>query len=305
MLSQIRQLQHEISQIIMDKDQEIKLALCCLFAEGHLLIEDVPGVGKTTLVQSLAKLLGLNYARIQFTSDMLPADIIGNSIFDPDEKKFKFYSGPIFSQLILADELNRANPKTQSALLQAMEEGQISVDKETFNMPKPFIFIATQNPHIQIGTYPLPESQLDRFLMCLELKTASPTTEMKLFQGQDPRKKIPDLKPILSPDSVLEIQQETSRIHVSDILAKYIVSILNHARKKVDSKFSSISTRAGIDLSRATRAWAWLDGRKAALPEDVQAVIVHTLGHRMGGNEGIKHGMALAQQLIREVEVPV
>lgn len=305
MRNKVKLLQNDLSTIILDKAHEIRLVLCCILADGHLLIEDVPGVGKTTLVQSLARLLGLQYSRIQFTVDLLPADIVGNSIYDPDKKQFEFHPGPLFSQLVLADELNRANPKSQSALLQAMEEGEVSIDRQTHLLKRPFHLIATQNPHIQLGTFPLPESQLDRFLMCLELKSASSQTEMKLFQGLDPRKKSSELKAQLTPEELVAIQDEVSQVAIKDLLAKYIVNILNHARKKVDSRFASISTRAGMDLSRATRAWAWLDGRNAAIPEDVQAVLIYCLGHRLGANEGIRNGMAMAEQLLREVQVPI
>ena len=298
-------LHQQLCQIVLDKDHETKLALTCLFAEGHLLIEDAPGVGKTTLVQALAKLLGLEFARIQFTSDLLPADIVGNNIYDRDNKVFKFHKGPLFGEMVLADELNRANPKTQSALLQAMEEGEVTVDRETHILPKPFLLVATQNPHLQLGTFPLPESQLDRFLMSLELKTASMQTEMKLFQGYDPKKKLESFKPLMGPQDVLKIQQSVLQVKISEALAKYISALMNFSRKKIESRFANLSTRAGMDLSRAARSWAWMQGRDMVIPEDVQAVWISVVSHRIGGNEGVHRGVAMAEQIIRDVEVPI
>ncbi len=305
MREKVSALHQQLCQIVLDKEHETRLALTCLFAEGHLLIEDAPGVGKTTLVQALAKLLGLDFARIQFTSDLLPADIVGNNIYDRDNKNFKFYKGPLFGELVLADELNRANPKTQSALLQAMEEGEVTVDRETHILPKPFLIVATQNPHLQLGTFPLPESQLDRFLMSLELKTASIQTEMKLFQGYDPKKLLQSLKPLLSPQDVLTIQQLVLQVQISETLAEYISKLVLFTRKKIESRFASLSTRAGMDLAKAARSWAWLQGRNMVIPEDVQAVWVSVTSHRMGGNEGVHRGVAMAEQILREVEVPI
>jgi MoxR-like ATPase len=304
MRNQVVLLHEQLCQIVLDKDHEIRLALTCLFAEGHLLIEDAPGVGKTTLVQALAKLLGLKFSRIQFTSDLLPADIVGNNIYESDKKSFRFHPGPVFAEMILADELNRANPKTQSALLQAMEEGEVTVDRETHILPKPFLLIGTQNPHLQLGTFPLPESQLDRFLMSLELLPASAKTEMRLFQGYDPRKKIPDLKSVFGPQDVRQIQGLVMQVKISETLAKYISALIGHTRKKIESRFATLSTRAGMDLAKASRAWAWMQGREMVIPEDVQAVWVSVTSHRMGGNEGVHRGVALAEQILREVEIP-
>jgi MoxR-like ATPase len=304
MQKKILQLHKQLSEIVLDKEHEISLAIACILADGHLLIEDAPGVGKTTLVQALAKLLGMEFSRIQFTSDLLPADIIGNNIYEADQKKFRFHPGPLFAQMVLADELNRANPKTQSALLQAMEEGNVSVDRETHALPKPFLLVATQNPHLQLGTYPLPESQLDRFLMSLELQPASAKTEMKLFQGYNPRKKITELKPMLTPAELLTIQSEISTVKISENLAKYISMLVDFTRRKVESRFSSLSTRAGMDIAKAARAWAWIQGRPMVIPEDVQAVWVSVTSHRMGGNEGVHRGVKMAEQILREVAVP-
>lgn len=304
MKDKFQQLHEQLGQIVLDKSRETRLAITCLLANGHLLIEDVPGVGKTTLVQALAKLIGLEFSRIQFTSDLLPADIIGNNIFDTDQKKFRFHAGPLFGQLILADELNRANPKTQSALLQAMEEGQVSVDRETHNLPKPFILVATQNPHLQLGTHPLPESQLDRFLMSLELKPASSQIEMRLFQGLNPRQRVPELQPVMSAESLIQAQKEINDLTISEKLAQYISALVDFSRKRNPIGTTPLSTRAGMDLAKASRAWAWQEGRKMVLPEDVQAVWVSVTGHRMGSNEGVHRGINLAEQILNEVAVP-
>ena len=304
MREQVLILHRNLCEIVLDKNHETMLALACLFAEGHLLIEDAPGVGKTTLVQAMAQLLGLEFARIQFTSDLLPADIVGNNIYDRDHKKFHFHKGPLFGEMVLADELNRANPKTQSALLQAMEEGAVTVDRETHILPKPFLLVGTQNPHLQLGTFPLPESQLDRFLMSLELQTASAQTEMKLFQGYDPRKKLAALKPVMGPQDVLKIQQLVSQVKISEALAKYISALMIYSRKKIESRFAALSTRAGMDLAKAARSWAWLQGREMVIPEDIQAVWVSVTSHRIGGNEGVHRGVGMAEQILREVELP-
>ena len=290
-------------QIILDKKQELRLALVGLLGRGHLLIEDVPGVGKTTMVQVMAQLMGLHHQRIQFTSDLLPADIIGNSIYDPDKKQFHFYQGPLFGHLILADELNRANPRTQSALLQAMEEGQVSVDRHTHALPNPFFVIATQNPRHQTGTFPLPESQLDRFLISLNLNYASQTSEIKIFQGQDARKQIQDLKPLVSQEELLQVQNHIDQIKISEALGLYISNLLVFSRNNPE-KFLPLSTRAGIALAKASRAWAFLEGRNFVLPEDVQAVSASVLGHRLGSSEGVHHGQVQSQEIIHAVAIP-
>lgn len=290
-------------QIIFDKKTEIKLCLVSILSRGHLLIEDVPGVGKTTLVQTLAKLLGLETSRIQFTSDLLPSDIIGNTIYDPEKKEFRFFQGPLFANLVLADELNRANPRTQSALLQAMEEGQVSSDRKTLSLPDPFFLIATQNPRNQTGTFPLPESQLDRFLLSLNLNYASPEAEMKIFKGQDPRKKMSQLQPLISVEEIRSHQNQVDDIHTSDLLIRYISEILIASRKKTDL-YSSLSTRTGLALTRAAKAWAFLDERDHCLPEDVKSVAPAVLAHRLGGADGVLDGYKKAHELLRSVEIP-
>ncbi len=291
------------SRIILDKQIEIEQALTCILAGGHLLIEDVPGVGKTTLVQVLAKLLDLPYSRIQFTSDLLPADIIGNSIYDPEKKEFQFIPGPLFAPLVLADELNRANPRTQSALLQSMEEGQVSVDRITHPLPSPFFLIATQNPRSQTGTFSLPESQLDRFLMSFSMNYASYQSEISIFQGQDPRAQLKSLNPLVTIHQLQESQEFIQKIVVSELLAKYIADLLTFTRQHQES-FIPLSTRTGIALSRASKARAFLKERQFCLPEDVQAVAPYVLAHRLGGAEGITYGKNKVHELIKTVAVP-
>ncbi len=290
-------------QIIFDKKNEIKLCLVAILSRGHLLIEDVPGVGKTTLVQTLAKLLGMETSRIQFTSDLLPSDIIGNTIYDPEKKEFKFFQGPLFANLVLADELNRANPRTQSALLQAMEEGQVSSDRKTMSLPDPFFLIATQNPRHQTGTFPLPESQLDRFLLSLNLNYASPEAEMKIFKGMDPRKKMAGLFSLMSVEEIREQQDQVDNVFTSDLLIQFISKILIESRKKSDL-YQALSTRTGLALTRAAKAWAFLDGRDHCLPEDVKSVAPAVLAHRLGGVDGVLDGYKKANDLLRNVEVP-
>jgi len=291
------------NQVILDKQEEIQLCLTCLLARGHLLIEDVPGVGKTTLVQTVARLLGLESTRIQFTSDLLPADIIGNSIFDADKKSFHFFQGPLFSHLVLADELNRANPRTQSALLQAMEEGQVTVDRHTYSLPNPFFLIATQNPRFQMGTFPLPESQLDRFLLSVQLNFASTESEIKIFQGVDPRAALQKLEPLIARHELMAALENVDKVHVSEMLARYISHILQYSRTQSD-RFVSLSTRTGLALVRASKAWAVLQGRDYVMPEDVQKIAIAVLGHRLGGQEGVEYGRSRAKELMAFIEVP-
>lgn len=291
------------SLLILDKKDEIQISLACLLARGHLLIEDVPGVGKTTLVQALARLLDLQNSRIQFTSDLLPSDIIGNSIYDQDQKCFRFFQGPLFSNLVLADELNRANPRTQSSLLQAMEEGQVTVDRQTMMLPKPFFLIATQNPRSQTGTFSLPESQLDRFLMSIHLNYASPSSEIALFQNKDPRSELESLSPLINQSDLLKAQQEVDKVYLSELLAQYIFLILKISRDKANV-YAPLSTRTGLGLARAARAWAYLEDRDYVIPEDVQKIAIQVIGHRLGGQEGVLYGKNKAQEIIKSVEIP-
>lgn len=270
----------QVSRIILGKENQIRLAIACLLARGHLLIEDMPGVGKTTLAHVLAQTLGLNFNRIQFTSDLLPADILGISVFDRDNGAFKFHPGPIFAQLILADEINRATPKTQSALLEAMEERQVTLEGETRPLPEPFFVIATQNPAYQIGTFPLPESQLDRFLMRIELGYPDQQAERALLQGRDRREMIADLQPCLTHGELATLQAQVTAIHAADALVDYIQALLAHSRQSPAFDYG-LSPRAGLALLRAAKAWALIDGRDYALPEDVQAVLPSVTGHRL------------------------
>ena len=292
-------------RVVLGKEQAIRLSLACLLARGHLLIEDLPGVGKTTLAHLLARLLGLQYQRIQFTSDLLPADIIGVSIYDRDEGSFRFHPGPIFSQVVLADEINRATPKAQSALLEAMEERQVTAEGKTRRLPEPFFVIATQNPAHQIGTFPLPESQLDRFLMRVELGYPDARSERELLSGRDRRELVNGLESCLSLDQLAELQQQVNRVHLSNAILDYCQALLAFSRSS--QRFNhGLSPRAGLALLRAARAWALLEGRLEVLPEDLQAVLPATVGHRLHStaDTGIDEGDILARHLLESVPIP-
>jgi MoxR-like ATPase len=301
----------QLGRIIVGKDAPLKLALACLLARGHLLIEDIPGVGKSTLAQALAGTLGLHYARIQFTSDLLPADVLGVSIFDPAAHGFRFHSGPIFHSVVLADEINRAPPKTQSALLEAMEERQVSADGETRPLPDPFFVIATQNPAEQIGAYPLPESQLDRFLMAIELGYPDPAAERELLISGDRRVRIATLSPCGDPATLLAWQREVAAVHVAPALLDYVQALLAASRGTGNGGGNDmhrpgiqrgLSPRAGLLLVAAARAWALLAGRPMVLPEDVQAVFPAVAGHRLAGS--LRAGGPQAEALLRAVPLP-
>jgi MoxR-like ATPase len=280
MKSTLDRIVSQAGEIILGKQHEIRLALACLLARGHLLIEDMPGVGKTTLAHVLAQTLGLKYQRIQFTSDLLPADILGVSIFDKSDAGFHFHPGPIFAQLILADEINRATPKAQSALLEAMEEGQVTTEGETRPLPTPFFVIATQNPAHQIGTFALPESQLDRFLMRISLGYPDAQAERALLAGQDRRTLLKGLSACIEPAQLCELQDAVEKIHVSDALLDYVQALLNVSRQS--PQFSAgLSPRAGLALLHCAQAWALMAGRDHALPEDVQAILHPVVGHRL------------------------
>lgn len=299
--ARLTQLIDAANQIILGKDRQIRLAIACLLARGHLLIEDVPGVGKTTLAHALARLLGLKFQRIQFTSDLLPADILGVSIYDRESARFRFHPGPVFAQLILADEINRATPKTQSALLEAMEEGQITADGDTLPLPEPFFVIATQNPQNQIGTFPLPESQLDRFLMRLSLGYPSRAAERALLLGQDRRSMLAGQSPSMNDKDFLELQGQASQVHVSDALADYVQALLA-ASREMDAAGGGLSPRAGLGLLNAARAWSLIEGRDMVVPEDVQAVFAAVAGHRLRrqGGDAEQPG-ALAERILHTV----
>ncbi|HJU49234.1 MAG TPA: AAA family ATPase [Pseudogulbenkiania sp.] len=270
----------QLNALVLGKNDAIKLALACLVARGHLLIEDVPGVGKTTLAQGLARVLGLEYRRVQFTSDLLPADIVGVNIFERETGTFRFHRGPVFAQVLLADEINRASPKVQSALLEAMEERQVSVDGETHPLPQPFFVIATQNPLEQVGTFPLPESQMDRFLMRIGLGYPPPQAERALLLGEERRRVMEELVPALAPEPLLQLQAQASRLTVSPALADYVLALLQATRQ--ERRFTQgLSPRAGLALVAAARAWALLEGRDYVLPDDVKAVFPAVAGHRL------------------------
>jgi MoxR-like ATPase len=300
MQNAVQPLLQAANQIILGKEKQIKLAVCCLLARGHLLIEDIPGVGKTTLAHTLAKLLGMKYQRIQFTSDILPADIIGASVFDAKNHEFKFHPGPVFNQMVLADEINRSSPKAQSALLEAMEEHQVSVEGITYPLPEPFFVIATQNPSHQIGTFPLPESQLDRFLMRIELGYPDIKSERLLLTGQNRHQLIENLEPQLMPEDLRALQEAVKRIHVSPALLDYCLAVIHFTRSS--SEFhSGLSPRAGLALLTAAKAWALIDRRDAVIPEDLQAVLPAVAGHRL--RSGNTNSEAIVAPILAKVPV--
>ena len=293
-----------VNQIILGKEQQVKLAFSCLLARGHLLIEDLPGVGKTTLAHALATVIGVRYQRIQFTSDLLPADILGVSIYRRDQEKFEFHPGPIFAELVLADEINRATPKSQSALLEAMAEGQVTIEGVTHELPKPFFVIATQNPLDLVGTFPLPDSQLDRFLLSISLGFPEPEVERELLIAQDRSQLLQDTAAVLSPGDVLQLNKECQKIHVSDALLDYVQSLL--AATRTSRWFETgLSPRAGIALLQCCKAYAFLDGRDFAIPEDVKAIFPGLARHRIS----VPHGMEISvgeqiSALLNQVAVP-
>jgi MoxR-like ATPase len=298
--SQIDAVLAQLNRVILGKDAQIRLCLACLLARGHLLIEDIPGVGKTTLAHALAKTLGLSFQRVQFTSDLLPADVLGVSIFDRETGKFRFQRGPIFAQLVLADEINRASPKAQSALLEAMEEHQVTLDGQSMALPEPFFVIATQNPQDQVGTFPLPESQLDRFLMRVHLGYPAPAAERELLSGLDRRDLVHTLEAIATPDNLHELQQAVQAVHVAPALLDYVQALVAHTRRAPGVN-AGLSPRAAIGLLRAARAWALIAGRHAVIPEHVQAVFASVVEHRVRqrGNDA-----AAVTRLLEAVPVP-
>jgi MoxR-like ATPase len=269
-----------LENIIVGKREQLELAVACLLARGHLLIEDLPGVGKTTLAHALARVLGLSYQRIQFTSDMLPADVIGVSVYQRATGSFEFHKGPIFSQLVLGDEINRATPKAQSALLEAMEETQVTADGKTYVLPLPFFVIATRNPVHQVGTFPLPESQLDRFLMQLTLGYPEPEEERILLAKGERRSLIEDMQPVLTADTLLRLQEEVPKVHVSEPLLDYVQALITYTRESGDY-VTGLSPRGGMALVRAAQSWALKQGHAGVHPEDVQAVFPSIVGHRL------------------------
>lgn len=297
----IRQSITAVSSVVLGKEEQIRLAVSCLLARGHLLIEDLPGMGKTTLAHALARVFSLDYRRVQFTSDMLPADILGVSIFNPQTREFEPKDGPVFTQLLLADEINRATPKTQGALLEAMEERQVTLDGLTRALPDPFFVVATQNPVTQSGTFPLPESQLDRFLMRLSLGYPSAEMELKLLAGSDRRELAVNLKPVISGDQLQHAMAEVRKVRASRDLIDYIQRLLAYSRNG-GLFVAGLSPRAGIGLLNASRAWALTGGRDYVIPEDVQVVLGPVAEHRL---QSLAGGAAatVTQKLLESVPV--
>ena len=302
---------HDITQniinatgrIILGKEPQIRLALACILARGHLLIEDLPGMGKTTLSHTLAQVLGLEFNRVQFTSDLLPADILGISVFDRNSATFKFHPGPVFTNVLLADEINRATPKTQSALLEVMEESQVTLEGETRKLPQPFFVIATQNPTHHIGTYPLPESQLDRFLMRIALDYPDSASERELLKGHGGRSHVQEIEPSTHAAELLQLQQAVGQIRVSDALLDYLQALLAYTRNS-GRYTAGLSPRAGLALKNCAQAWALMQGRDFVLPEDVQAVLPGVAGHRLRTTGGLEDPQDAAAHLLHAVAIP-
>ena len=300
--SRITHLASQLEEVIVGKQETIRLAVVCLIAGGHLLIEDIPGVGKTTLSQALAKSIGVKFRRIQFTSDLLPADIIGNSIFDREHGRFVFHPGPIFAPVVLIDEVNRATPKTQSALLEAMEEDQVSADGVSYPLPQPFFVIATQNPRQQIGTFPLPESQLDRFLMRLELGFPDRASEREMLTGRNRRDVLATLPQVLSSEDLSELQASARQIHAAPALLDYLQDLLEASRRE---HLTGLSPRAGLALLHAAQASALMQARAMILPEDIQSVAIPVMAHRLeaGTAAGQRGGRDLVRYLLESTPV--
>lgn len=301
----IEQARDALGKIILGKSDQISLALACLLARGHLLIEDLPGLGKTMLAQALARVLGLSYRRIQFTSDLLPADIIGVSVFRQESGEFEFQPGPVFSQLILADEVNRATPKAQSALLEAMEEQQVSVDGNTRNLPSPFFVVATQNPGDQIGTFPLPESQLDRFLMRVEIGYPNEESERELIVGRDRRSMLQEIEAVTGPETLILLQEAVRAVPVSDALVSYVQALVRHTRESADIEIG-LSPRGAQALVAAARAFAYVAKHSGVYPDDVQAVFAAIAGHRLkpAGSTRFRSPAELCQHVLDSVAIP-
>lgn len=302
MRSQLERCLGEINRVLLGKERQVRLALACLLARGHLLLEDLPGMGKTTLSHALARVLGLSYQRIQFTSDLLPGDILGTSVFDRESGQFSFHPGPIFAELVLADEINRATPKSQSALLEAMEERQVTIEGATRPLPEPFFVIATQNPSCQGGTFALPESQLDRFLMRIALGYPARAAERTLLLGASRRELLPQLEPVLDPRALAALQAQAGAVHVSEAVVDYILRLAETTRSQ-PSFALGLSPRGSLGLLAAARAWALLAGREYVIPEDVQAVLPAVAGHRLrdAADPAGHGGGALVQGLLRDV----
>lgn len=301
----INQLVNTLNQIVLDKESAIKLVVSCLLADGHLLLQDLPGMGKTTLAHALAVLFGMDFNRVQFTNDMLPADILGMMVYDQTRQEFYFRQGAIFTELLLADEINRSSPKTQSALLEAMEEKQVTQDGQSHALPKPFFVIATQNPAQQSGVYPLPESQLDRFLMCVSLGYPSASAERELLEGKDRRAMVSELSAILNKDEILTAQAEVKNLHIAPVVFDYIQALV--AKSRQSAEYHGLSPRGVLALKRACQAYAYVSGHDNVAIDDVQAVFSAVADHRLGQRFLPYHGIkapTLAEQIIAQVAIP-
>lgn len=290
------------SEVILGKEQQIKLALACILARGHLLIEDLPGMGKTTLAHTLAQVLGLQFQRVQFTSDLLPADILGVSVYDRNAASFKFHPGPVFTNVLLADEINRATPKTQSALLEVMEEAQVTIDGVTHQLPQPFFVIATQNPSSQIGTFALPESQLDRFLMRITLDYPDAVSERQLLKSNGGREQLAHTSAVVDSAGLTALQNACHEVHVSDALLDYLQGILKHTRQSQQFN-AGLSPRAGLSIKLCAQAWALIHGRDHVIPEDIQAILPSVAGHRLTSSNSLDNADSVAN-LLKAVAIP-
>ena len=288
---------------ILGKQNETKMALSCFLSHGHLLIEDVPGMGKTTFAKTMAKLLDLTFARIQFTNDLMPSDLIGIQMFDSKEEKFNLIHGPVFNQFILADELNRGTPKTQSALLEAMEERQVTLDGETISLPDPFFVVATQNPRSQIGTHHLPESQLDRFMMKIKIGYPQSHQEKLIIADDSHIENFKNLEPVINHSLLNDLYQSVRKVSVSDKLLNYVIAILEQSRN--NNSYQGLSPRAGKDIVKAAKAWAFIDGRDFVLPDDVQAVLPSVIAHRLAPfqNQSFEQDQELSKALVKSIKV--
>lgn len=297
-----QQLIDATQKVILGKEHQVRLALACILARGHLLIEDLPGMGKTTLAHTLAQVLGLQFNRVQFTSDLLPGDVLGVSVYDRNVANFKFHPGPVFTNVLLADEINRATPKTQSALLEVMEEGQVTLEGETRPLPQPFFVIATQNPTQHIGTYPLPESQLDRFLMRIHLGYPDALSERELLKNNGGRTQVHHIAACVDAAGLSQLQQAVQQIHVSDAVLDYIQALLRFSRLQTQA-VAGLSTRAGLALKQSAQAWALMEGRDFVLPEDIQAVFKSVAEHRLQRTQASESNINLAHHILENVAV--
>lgn len=299
----IANIVQQVGSIVIGKEPEIRLSLACLFAKGHILIEDLPGMGKTTLAQVLSKSLGLSYQRTQFTSDMLPSDVVGISIFDTTKNTFTLHKGPVFNQVVLADEINRASPKTQSALLEAMESAQVSIDGTTYALQEPFFVIATQNPLFHSGTYPLPESQLDRFTMRITLGFPSVEAEKRILSNSNNRLDISELSACITPEQLIDIQKVIEDIHVSESILEYVIALCQVSRKNIGN-VNPLSPRAGKALLASAKAWAFMENRDHVLPQDIQAVFEAVCEHRLdtSGTISENNDVSVAKNILQQVD---